>query len=124
VDKDTEILEENVLKKLYGYGLTPPTPKELSVELGKSENQIRDILEKLTYNNKATRVKGDLYFHKEIMERIKEGVVSHLKEKKEMMPTDFRSLFEVSRKYMIPILEHLDEIKLTIRVGDKRVLRS
>ena len=69
-------------------------------------------------------MKGDLYFHREIMERIKEGVVSHLKEKKEMMPTDFRSIFEVSRKYMIPILEHLDEIKLTIRVGDKRVLRS
>jgi selenocysteine-specific elongation factor len=124
VDRDAEILADNVLKKLYAYGLTPPTPKELSLELGKSESQIRDILEKLTYSNKATRVKGDLYFHREIMERIKEGVVSHLKEKKEMMPTDFRSIFEVSRKYMIPILEHLDEIKLTIRVGDKRVLRS
>ena len=124
VDRDAEILADNVLKKLYAYGLTPPTPKELSLELGKSESQIRDILEKLTYSNKVTRVKGDLYFHREIMERIKEGVVSHLKEKKEMMPTDFRSIFEVSRKYMIPILEHLDEIKLTIRVGDKRVLRG
>ena len=123
-DRETEILEENVLKKLYSYGLTPPTPKELSMELGKNENQIRDILEKLTYGNKVTKVKGGLYFHKEIMEKIKEGVVNHLKEKKEMMPTDFRSIFEVSRKYMIPILEHLDEIKLTIRVGDKRVLRS
>ncbi len=124
VDRDTEMLQENILKKLYSYGLTPPTLKELSAELGRSENQTRDVLEKLTYSNKVTRVKGDLYFHKEIMERIKEGVVNHLKEKKEMMPTDFRSMFDVSRKYMIPILEHLDEIKLTIRVGDKRVLRS
>jgi selenocysteine-specific elongation factor len=124
VDKDAEILEENVLRRLYSYGFTPPSTKELSQELGRSESQIRDILEKLTYNNKVARVKGDLYFHREVMEKIKEGVTSHLKEKKEMLPTDFRSIFDVSRKYMIPILEHLDEIKLTIRVGDKRVLRS
>jgi selenocysteine-specific elongation factor len=30
----------------------------------------------------------------------------------------------LSRKYLIPLLEHLDEIRLTIRTGDKRVLRS
>lgn len=123
-DKDTEILENNILKKLYRDGLTPPTPKELSMEFSKSENQIKDVIEKLTYNGKVTKVKGDLYFHRDIMETIKEKVIKHLIEKKEMTPTDFRSIFDISRKYMIPILEYLDEIKLTIRVGDKRVLRS
>ena len=41
-----------------------------------------------------------------------------------MTPSDFKSVVDVSRKYMIPLLEYLDEIKLTIRSGDKRILRS
>jgi selenocysteine-specific elongation factor len=124
IDKDIELLENNILNMLYSTGATPPTLKELSVEFKKSENQIKDIIEKLIYKGKVIKVKGDLYFHNDVMETIKEKVVLHLKEKKEMTPVDFRSFFDVSRKYMIPILEYLDEIKLTIRVGDKRVLRN
>jgi selenocysteine-specific elongation factor len=123
-DIEVERLENNILKILYVAGPTPPTLKELSLELKKSENQIKDIIEKLTYKGTVLKVKGDLYFHNDVMETIKEKVITHLKDKKEMTPVDFRSFFDISRKYMIPILEYLDEIKLTIRVGDKRVLRN
>jgi selenocysteine-specific elongation factor len=30
----------------------------------------------------------------------------------------------LSRKFMIPLLEYFDQEKVTIRVGDKRVLRK
>jgi len=33
-------------------------------------------------------------------------------------------LINASRKYAIPILEYLDSIKYTIRLGDKRTLRN
>ncbi|MCX5813840.1 MAG: selenocysteine-specific translation elongation factor [Proteobacteria bacterium] len=124
IDTEVERLENNILKMLFSAGPTPPALKELSIELKKSENQIKDIMEKLTYRGKVIKVKGELYFHNDVMETIKVKVVTHLKEKKEMTPVDFRSFFDISRKYMIPILEYLDEIKLTIRVGDKRVLRN
>jgi selenocysteine-specific elongation factor len=124
IDIEVERLENNILKILFSAGPTPPTLKELSIELKKSENQIRDIIEKLTYKGKVVKVKGDLYFHNDVIKTIKEKVTTYLKEKKEMTPVDFRSFFDISRKYMIPILEYLDEIKLTIRVGDKRVLRN
>ena len=123
-DKSVEALENEILQRLHKDGLMPPTPKELSADLNKSESQIRDTIEKLTYKGQAVKVKGDMYFHVDTIETIKEKVISHLKEKKEITPTDFRSIFDISRKYMIPILEYLDEIKLTIRVGDKRVLRN
>ncbi len=124
VDKDIERLEIDILNKLLHTGITPPSLKELSTEMKKSDKQIKDIIEKLTYKGKVIKVKGDLYFHSDVMENIKEKVIAYLKDKKEMTPLDFRSFFDISRKYMIPILEYLDEIKLTIRVGDKRVLRS
>ncbi len=31
-----------------------------------------------------------------------------------MTPSEFKSVFDLSRKYMIPLLEYLDEIKVTI----------
>jgi selenocysteine-specific elongation factor len=34
----------------------------------------------------------------------------------------FRDRFQTSRKYALAVLEHLDERKITRRVGDARVL--
>jgi selenocysteine-specific elongation factor len=31
---------------------------------------------------------------------------------------------KASRKYVIPLIEYFDQIKLTLRLGEKRVLRS
>ena len=31
---------------------------------------------------------------------------------------------QISRKYAIPLLEHFDNQRLTMRIGDKRVLRK
>ena len=78
----------------------------------------------LVHDGKVTKVKGEMYFDSGVIERLKETVAGFLKEKKEMLPADFKNMTGLSRKYMIPLLEYLDEIRLTIRTGDKRVLRS
>jgi selenocysteine-specific elongation factor len=109
---------------LRKYGLTPPGLKELSIETNKKEKDLKDILNRLNYQGKAVKIKGDMYFHRDVIEDLKLKAVSYLKVKKEMTPSDFKSVVDISRKYMIPLLEYLDEIKLTIRTGDKRILRS
>ncbi len=124
IDKEREGVAEDILGRLKGYGLTPPLLKELVTETNKPEKQLRDILERLVFEGKAVKVKGDMYFHKQAIEMLKERVTGYFQSHKEMTPPDFKSMFDLSRKYMIPILEYLDEIKLTIRVGDKRVLRG
>ncbi len=123
-NEDIERFKQVVLKRLYQYGFTPPGLKELSSELNKNEQHIKDILESLVFDGKVIKIKGDMYFHRDIIEDLKKMVVAYLTQKKEMTPSDFKSTLDLSRKYMIPLLEYLDEIKLTIRVGDKRVLRS
>ncbi len=124
VDKEREHFVEDMIKKLHGYGLMPPHVKELAIELHKAENYVRDSMERLVYEGKVIKVKGDMYFHRNIIEDFKEKVLTYLRANKEMTPSDFKSTLNLSRKYMIPLLEYLDEIKLTIRTGDKRILRS
>jgi selenocysteine-specific elongation factor len=123
-DGAVEELRRKVIDRLRGYGLTPPGLQELAGELGIQGNHLKDLLEKLVRDGKVTRVKGDMYFDGEVIEQLKQSVVALLKERKEMVPADFKNLTGLSRKYMIPLLEYFDEIRLTIRTGDKRVLRS
>jgi selenocysteine-specific elongation factor len=40
-----------------------------------------------------------------------------------MTVAQVRDAFNASRKYALAIMEHLDERKITRRVGDERVLR-
>ncbi len=121
--KERTAFEDQMLQVLSKHGLTPPTVKDLSLEVRKPEGQVRDVLQKLVFEGKAVKTKGDLYFQRDVMEKLKERVTSHFKSNKELTPADIKSMFDLSRKYTIPLLEYLDEIKLTIRVGDKRVLR-
>ncbi|HQP57066.1 MAG TPA: SelB C-terminal domain-containing protein, partial [Syntrophorhabdus sp.] len=123
-DKDIEALEAQILKGLLRHGFTPPGIKDFAVEVRQSEGRLRDVLERLIFEGKAVKVKGDLYFHSDVIEDLKKKVRSYLSEKKEMTPSEFKSVLDLSRKYMIPLLEYLDEIKVTIRTGDKRILRS
>jgi len=37
---------------------------------------------------------------------------------------EFKELCGLTRKHTIPLLEHFDGTKLTLRVGDKRQLRK
>lgn len=123
-DEGVEHFKEMVLKRLYQYGFTPPGLKEFTAEVKKDERHLKDILEGLVFDGKVIKIKGDMYFHRDVIEDLKKKVVAYLTQKKEMTPSDFKASIELSRKYMIPLLEYLDEIKLTIRVGDKRILRS
>jgi selenocysteine-specific elongation factor len=37
---------------------------------------------------------------------------------------EFKEMAGLTRKHLIPLLEHFDMTKVTLRVGDKRVLRK
>ena len=121
--------EEKDLRKkiivLFSRGkLQPPTVKEALAELGVPENELKPVLQLLTKENLLVKVKEDLYFHRQALEELEGKVVQFLRENKEMAPPQFKDLSQVSRKFAIPLLEHFDSKRLTMRIGDKRVLRK
>jgi len=68
-------------------------------------------------------VSEDVLFLKETYEEMVERVVEHIKEKGAITVAQVRDMFAASRKYALALMEHLDERKVTRRVGDERVLR-
>jgi len=123
---DQEELKEKILKAYSTSGLTPPYFKALSESLGKGYyDAAKDVLLVMLNEKRLVKVKDDLYFWPDAIEGLKSKVVDFLKTNKEMAAPDFKELTGgVSRKYLIPLLEHFDSINLTIRVGDTRQLRG
>ena len=50
-------------------------------------------------------------------------IIDHLKSTGSITVGEARTMFNTSRKYVLPLLEHLDRQQITRRVGDERVLR-
>ncbi|HET9491526.1 MAG TPA: selenocysteine-specific translation elongation factor [Methylomirabilota bacterium] len=102
----------------------PPSPEEALGRAGLKGDEEHELFQLLVADRKLVRVKESLYFHASALDAIQDKVVSLLRERKEIAPGDIKDLLGISRKYAIPLLEHLDARRVTARVGEKRVLRG
>ena len=117
-------LQAGVESTLRSGGTEPPTIKEFCDALRCTEKVVLEHLNFLAREGKAVKVKSDIFYSPEPFATIREKLVAHLQKTGEITPPEFRELTGLSRKFMIPLLEFFDGEKLTIRVGDKRVLRK
>ena len=105
-------------------GAAPPGPEEALGRLGVQGTEKHELFQLLVADRRLLRVKESLFFHAAALGEIQEKVVAHLKEKKEIGPADVKDLLGVSRKYAIPLMEYLDSQRVTVRQGERRVLRT
>ncbi|NWF92976.1 MAG: selenocysteine-specific translation elongation factor [Syntrophaceae bacterium] len=113
-------IEEAVLQG----GLQPPSPKELSEQWAEKEEEVLAVFEHLLNEGVLVRVRSGMYFHRVPFENLKQELTSYLKRHQEISTSQFKELTGASRKYVIPLIEYFDQIKLTVRVGEKRLLRT
>lgn len=119
-----EDLLEEVERLIRESGLAPPSIKEMADRFSMAQRDLKSHLELLVNRGVLVRVKGDLYFHREAILRLQQRLVDFVRSNGEITTPQFKDLTQVSRKFAIPLMEYFDGIKLTIRVGDKRILRS
>jgi selenocysteine-specific elongation factor len=117
-------MEKGILHRLDAAGLQPPSFKELVGEVRCREDTLRTLLEYLAEKGSVLKISEDLYFHPAAVERLKHRLVEFLKERGEIQTQEFKALSDTTRKYTIPLLEYFDRLKITLRLGDRRVLRD
>jgi selenocysteine-specific elongation factor len=105
-------------------GAAPPGPEEALGRLGVKGTEKHELFQVLVADGRFLRVKEGLFFHAAALHEIRDKLVAHLKAKKEIGPADMKDLFGVSRKYAIPLMEYFDSRGVTVRQGERRVLRS
>jgi selenocysteine-specific elongation factor len=81
-----------------------------------------DLLNLLVEQHEVVKVSGGVVFSVSAYNEMVEKVVAHIKAHGKVTLAEVRDMFSTSRKYAQAFLEHLDERKITRRVGDERVL--
>ncbi len=82
-----------------------------------------ELLEALTDSGKVVRVNESVVFAASAYQDMTGKIIAHLGEHGSITVAEARTMFNSSRKYMLPLLEYLDQQRITRRVGDQRVLR-
>jgi len=108
---------ERLLARMAAAPYTPPARAEIEQELG------AEVLAALLEQGKLYKVSEEIVFLRSAYEEMVRRTVETIRARGRVTAAEVRDLFNTSRKYAIAFLEHLDEERLTRRVGDERVLR-
>lgn len=114
---------ERLLARLSAAGLGPPTVDALALELGLPAARVVALLNVCAAEGGVVKVSEGLYFDRAAVDGLEARLLSYLRESKEIATQAFKGLVGQSRKFVIPLSEYFDRQKVTLRVGEKRVLR-
>ncbi|MCI5143321.1 MAG: selenocysteine-specific translation factor, partial [Candidatus Electrothrix sp. ATG1] len=122
---DEQEMQEKIGTLYKGAGLRPPNLKDVLASFAEfPEKQIRQVIDLLLQNGTLVKINEALFFHAEELNQLAKSLQDYLGKEGEIDAPRFKDLTGLSRKFSIPLLEYFDKIKLTIRVGDKRILRK
>ncbi len=107
---------------LEARGLSPPTLLELIAVLRLPEARVTELCQTLVAEGFAVRA-GELFFAKPAIAGLHEKLLAHFAAHERLTTQAFKELAGLSRKFLIPLAEYFDREKITLRVGDERVLR-
>ena len=109
---------ENIYKKA---GIEVPSTDEL-VGAYKDRKQARQVLSELTKKGILVKAGTGVLMHKEHWDRALSVLRDHLASHPQITLGEFRDLLGTSRKYAVILLETYDQMKITKKIGDARVL--
>ena len=101
-------------------GLTPPSPGEVAAELGAKPQILEGVLRYLVERGRLVRLPGGLILAASALDGLRGELAAAGWDR--FSVADFKDRFGLSRKWAIPLLEHLDSTGVTRRVGDERQL--
>jgi selenocysteine-specific elongation factor len=104
-------------------GLAVPSVKEVLAQLSIEARRSEKLLQLLLRDKALVRITPDLIFHRDALAGLRAKLAAYKAAKGERISVPaFKDLTGITRKYAIPLLEHLDRERVTRRQGDERVI--
>lgn len=105
-----------LLRALTVAGVNSPSVKDVKAMVGEA------VYLALVDLGEVRPLNADVIYAKAEHEQFTQKIVAYLQESGRINAAQVRDLLQTSRKYAIALLEHLDDVKITRRIGDDRVL--
>ncbi|HZK66857.1 MAG TPA: SelB C-terminal domain-containing protein, partial [Chloroflexota bacterium] len=109
---------DRYLGTLRGAAVSPPASSELLASHGLNG----EVLAALMDQGKVVEVTPEIVLDKGVYDDMVAAIVEMIRAQGPITVAAVRDRFNTSRKYALAIMEHLDQKRVTKRVGDERVL--
>jgi selenocysteine-specific elongation factor len=113
-------LSTDVLERFDRAGIAPPSPGDVARELGAKPQILEGVIRHLIARGQLTKLPSGLILASSALTGLRRDLLATAWER--FSVADFKDRFGLTRKWAIPLLEHLDSTGATRRVGDDRLI--
>ncbi len=114
-------MRETILQAYLKAGVEAPATDDVMTQF-KDKKQAKQVLNDLFREGILVKLNPGAYLHKTHYDKAMELLRDHFASHETMSLAEYRDLLGTSRKYVLLILDHLDQQKITKLNGDVRVL--
>jgi len=121
--KDEEAKAKELIEKAFAHaGLKVPLMKEVLENLPVDKTRAQKLVTLLLRDRVLIKLADDLVFHQTALQTLRQVMATQKAKTPKIDVAGFKDLLGVTRKYAIPLLEYLDQQRVTRRVGDERII--
>ncbi len=113
-------LSDRMAAALREAGWAPPAAADLASRLREPLPRIEKLLRLLTERGLLVRLDPQLLMHRDAVEAARQVALRLFAAAPSFTTMQFRDALGVSRKFAVPLLDHLDRLRVTVRAGHNR----
>lgn len=113
---------ETVLGLLEDRMFQTPSEADIASAARIDAATLRKVISLLVEEGSVVKLDAGLYVHARAIEEARIRITEYLEAHGEATVSELKNVLETTRKYAVPILEHLDRLGVTRRAADKRML--
>jgi selenocysteine-specific elongation factor len=111
-----------IIAMLRKQPFQPPSEKDIESRSDLRPETVRKVIALLIGDGEVVRLEPGLVMHSTAIEGARTAITEYLRKHGEATASDLKGVLGTTRKYAVPLLEHLDRIGVTRRVGSNRRL--
>lgn len=120
--KEEKLLKDTIFKKYKEYMFSP---EKYSLLKNETDDKNFDIIHNYMAEEKMLiPLSDEVYILRGYLKEAEKQIQNFLNENKKITISEFREIFQINRKSALLILEKLDNMEITERVSDYRILKN
>jgi selenocysteine-specific elongation factor len=119
--QDEAALAAQIAALLHASSLSPPDPRTIITTLATKRAVDRLLREGLIIHAVDRAKHKEILFHHEAVAHAMRLLAPLLEQPPGLLATDVCAALGITRKYAMPLLDHLDTIRFTKRINDRRI---
>ncbi len=112
---------KTILELYSSRGITPPTLREVAEATALTPREILEMVTSLQRMGKLVRISAELSLDEATHDGLLDQIRGQLRAHGVLDVQVLKQMTGLSRKFAVPLLEHLDQLQLTLRQGDTRI---